>query len=157
MGNAVYLAVIGIPLGMATSLAMALLLNAKLKGQNWYRTAFYIPSIVPVVATAVLWSYILNPDAARGLLNAGWQDFDHHPLVWKCAARVGSKVPEWSKGGTAIVMGVWGSGGGLILWLAGLQGIPASLYEAASIDGASACGSSLCILLCPMLFTVYFL
>ena len=135
MGNAVYLAVIGIPLGMATSLAMALLLNAKLKGQNWYRTAFYIPSIVPVVATSVLWSYILNPDAARGLLNAGWQATITHwfgipPPGWEA-------VPDWSKAGL-LIMGVWGSGGGLILWLAGLQGIPASLYEAASIDGASA-------------------
>ncbi len=133
LGNAVYLAAIGIPLGMATSLAMALLLNAKLAGQPWYRTAFYIPSIVPVVATTVLWSYILNSDPHRGLINAGWEATITH---WFGIAPPGwEAVPAWAKPGL-IVMGLWGAGGGMILWLAGLQSIPGTLYEAASLDGA---------------------
>jgi ABC-type sugar transport system permease subunit/ABC-type glycerol-3-phosphate transport system substrate-binding protein len=133
LGNAVYLAVFGIPLGMVTSLAMALLLNAKLRGQQWYRTAFYMPSIVPVVATTVLWGYILNSDPHRGLINAGWQATITH---WFGIAPPGwEAVPGWAKPGL-IVMGLWGAGGGMILWLAGLQSIPSTLYEAASLDGA---------------------
>ena len=133
LGNAVYLAALGIPLGMATSLAMALLLNTKLRGQQWYRTFFYMPSIVPIVATSVLWSFILNSDPNRGLVNAAWQAtisawFHVPPPGWL-------SVPTWAKPGL-IVMGLWGAGGGMILWLAGLQSIPATLYEAASLDGA---------------------
>jgi len=133
LGNAVYLAAVGIPLGMVTSLTMALLLNTKLRGQQWYRTFFYMPSIVPVVATSVLWEFILNSDANRGLVNAAWQaTFSHWlglpPPGWL-------SVPSWAKPGL-IFMGLWGAGGGMILWLAGLQSISPTLYEAASLDGA---------------------
>ncbi|HEV2473693.1 MAG TPA: extracellular solute-binding protein, partial [Chthonomonadales bacterium] len=133
LGNAIYLAVIGIPLGMVTSLSMALLLNARIRGQAWYRTFFYMPSIVPVVASAVLWSFILNSDPHRGLLNAVWLStisrvFGVPPPGWL-------SVPAWAKPGL-IIMGLWGAGGGMILWLAGLQSIPSTLYEAASLDGA---------------------
>jgi len=133
LGNAVYLAAVGIPLGMVTSLTMALLLNTKLRGQQWYRTFFYMPSIVPVVATSVLWAFILNSDANRGLVNAAWQaTFSHWlglpPPGWL-------SVPSWAKPGL-IFMGLWGAGGGMILWLAGLQSISPTLYEAASLDGA---------------------
>ena len=133
LGNAAYLAAVGIPLGMITSLTMALLLNTKLRGQQWYRTFFYVPSIVPVVATSVLWAFILNSDANRGLVNAAWQATISHwfgmpPPGWL-------SVPAWAKPGL-IFMGLWGAGGGMILWLAGLQSISPTLYEAASLDGA---------------------
>jgi ABC-type sugar transport system permease subunit/ABC-type glycerol-3-phosphate transport system substrate-binding protein len=131
--NAAYLAVWGIPLGMSTGLAIALLLNMKVKGMNWYRTAFYIPSIVPAIASAVLWQWVLAGDPNKGILNALWKvtltDWFHlAPPGWFSA-------PEWAKPGL-IVQGLWGAGGGMILWLAGLQGVPQSLYEAAEIDGA---------------------
>jgi multiple sugar transport system permease protein len=133
LGNAAYLAVIGIPLGMATGLSMAMLVNNKVRGINWYRTAFYIPSIVPTVATSVLWAYLLNSDPHRGLINSVWQETLTH---WFHVAPPGwEAVPEWSKPGM-IVMGLWGAGGGMIIWLAGLQSIPRTLYEAASLDGA---------------------
>jgi multiple sugar transport system permease protein len=131
--NAFYLGIIGIPLGMITSLAMAILLNVKVAGQKWYRTAFYIPSIVPVVATTVLWAWILNPDMERGLLNACWTATLTQWFGW--AAPGWATVPLWAKP-ALIIMGLWGAGGGMILWLAGLQSIPGTLYEAASIDGA---------------------
>jgi multiple sugar transport system permease protein len=133
MGNALYLAVFGIPLGMITSLSMAMLLNSKVSGQKFYRTWFYVPSIVPVVATVVLWGWMLNADPSRGIINAAWQTtitaWFHIPAPgWL-------SVPAWSKP-ALILIGLWGAGGGMILWLAGLQSIPSTLYEAASIDGA---------------------
>ncbi len=135
LGNAAYLAVFGIPLGMATGLGIAMLLNMKVRGMAWYRTAFYIPSIVPAIASAVLWAWILAGDPNKGLLNAVWKAtitdwFSIAPPGW-------FGVAEWAKPGL-IVQGLWGAGGGMILWLAGLQGIPQSLYEAAQIDGARA-------------------
>jgi multiple sugar transport system permease protein len=132
--NATYISVWGIPLGMATGLAIAMLLNMKVKGMTWYRTAFYIPSIVPAIASAVLWQWVLAGDPNKGLLNALWKvtltDWFHiSPPGW-------FGVAEWAKPGL-IVQGLWGAGGGMILWLAGLQGVPQTLYEAAEIDGAS--------------------
>jgi len=133
LGNVAYLSLIGIPLGMTTSLGIAMLLNMKVKGLNYYRTAFYIPSIVPAIASAFLWQWILAGDPSKGLLNALWQVtlsswFGWAPLGW-------FGVAEWAKPGL-IIQGLWGAGGGMILWLAGLQGVPQSLYEAARIDGA---------------------
>ncbi len=133
LGNAAYLAIIGIPLGMGTGLGIAMLLNMKVKGMKWYRTAFYIPSIVPTIASAALWLWVLAGDPGKGLINALWNVtltpwFGWSPPGWFAVA-------EWAKPGL-VMQGLWGAGGGMILWLAGLQGVPQSLYEAASIDGA---------------------
>ncbi|MBC8104825.1 MAG: extracellular solute-binding protein [Cytophagales bacterium] len=134
LGNVAYLSLYGIPLGMSTGLAIAMLLNMKVRGMNWYRTAFYVPSIVPGVASAVLWAWLLAGDPNKGIVNALWRVsltdwFGWQPPGWFGAA-------EWAKPGL-IFQGLWGAGGGMILWLAGLQGVPQSLYEAAEIDGAS--------------------
>ncbi|HOE65060.1 MAG TPA: extracellular solute-binding protein [Candidatus Hydrogenedentes bacterium] len=112
---------------MAIALGIALLLNTKVKGMPIYRTVFYLPAITPAVAASVLWYALLNPD---GLINDGlrWLGMANPPL-W-----LGS--PVWSKP-AIVLMGIWSAGGGMIMWLAGLQGIPTHLYEAASIDGAS--------------------
>lgn len=134
LGNAAYLALYGIPLGMSTGLAIAMLLNMKVKGMTWYRTAFYIPSIVPAVASAVLWAWVLAGDPNKGLLNALWKVTLTDWFGWAPPGWFG--VADWAKPGL-IVQGLWGAGGGMILWLAGLQGVPQSLYEAADIDGAS--------------------
>jgi len=132
--NAGYLAFFGIPLGMTTGLAIAMLLNTQVRGMSGYRTAYYMPSIVPVVASAVLWAWVLNGDPNRGLVNAAWKATLGQWFGWAPPGWFG--VPEWSKPGL-ILMGLWGAGGGMILWLAGLQGIPSHLYEAAELDGAS--------------------
>lgn len=131
--NAAYLGAIGVPLGMMTSLAMAMLLNTKIRGLNYYRTALYLPSVIPSVATAVLWAWLLNSDPTRGLVNAAWQATFTHWFGWALPGWLA--VPTMAKP-AVIMVGLWGAGGGIILWLAGLQSIPASLYEAASIDGA---------------------
>lgn len=131
--NAAYLAGIGVPLGVMSGLAVALLLNAKSKGIRFYRTIYYLPAIVPVAASSVLWIWILAPDPKQGLANAAWmatigQWMSLPPPGWLTAE-------AWAKP-ALILMGIWGAGSGMILWLAGLKGIPRSLYEAAEIDGA---------------------
>jgi multiple sugar transport system permease protein len=111
---------------MATGLGIALLLNNNVRGMNFYRTVFYLPAITPAIAAAVLWFVLLNPD---GIINTSLERwFGITGPAWLAD-------PNWSKPGM-VLMGLWGAGGGMILWLAGLQGIPPQLYEAASIDGA---------------------
>ncbi|MCE5198963.1 MAG: extracellular solute-binding protein [Armatimonadota bacterium] len=131
MFNVAYLAIIGLPLGMLVSLSAAMLLNTKVRAMNWYRTVYYLPSIVPAVASAVLWIWVLNPQ--YGLINTAWRAtltawFHMVPPLW-LASETTSKP-------ALIVMSLWGAGGGIILWLAGLQGVSRQLYEAADIDGA---------------------
>ncbi|MDR3692000.1 MAG: extracellular solute-binding protein [Fimbriimonas sp.] len=132
--NAVYLAGLTVPLTLAVGLAIALLLNQATRGMRFYRTFFYMPAIVPGVASAVLWTWVLTPDSNKGLLNAGWQQvvtplIGVQPPGWVQSA-------DWSKN-ALVVMSMWAAGSGMILWLAGLKGISSTLYEAASIDGAN--------------------
>jgi ABC-type sugar transport system permease subunit/ABC-type glycerol-3-phosphate transport system substrate-binding protein len=134
LGNVAYLAGVGVPLGLMTGLAVALLLNAAARGIRVYRTIFYLPAIVPGIASAVLWTWVLNPEPAKGLLNANWNLtitpwLGVQPPGWIQSA-------EWCKP-ALIVMGLWGAGSGMVLWLAGLKGVSTSLYEAASLDGAT--------------------
>lgn len=134
LSNIAYIAGIGVPLGLFTGLAIALLLNNSTRGIRFYRTMFYMPAIVPVVASAVLWWWVLTADPNKGLINAYWQEsitkwLGVDPPGWLNSA-------EWCKP-ALIMQGVWGAGGGMVLWLAGLKGVPTTLYEASSIDGAS--------------------
>ncbi len=129
LGNTAYM-IIGIPLGMAAGLGIAMLLNTETRGMKFYRTLFYLPAIVPMVASAILWIWVLNP--SNGLINAFLRMFGvNNPPLWL-------QSPSWFLGSKAaiIVMGLWGAGGGMVIWLAGLKGIPPHLYEAAEIDGA---------------------
>ncbi|MGY8827340.1 MAG: extracellular solute-binding protein [Candidatus Latescibacterota bacterium] len=129
LGNTAYM-MLGVPIGMAAGLAIALLLNTEAKGMRFYRTIFYLPAIVPMVASAILWIWVLNPEI--GLINSllrmlGVGD----PPNWLQSA-------SWAFGSKSaiILMGLWSAGSGMIIWLAGLKGIPQHLYEAAEIDGA---------------------
>ncbi len=133
--NVFYLGLVGIPLGLAAGLAIALLLNTNVRGMRFYRTLFYLPAIVPGVASVILWMWILNGDPSRGLANIVW---DNSLAQW-----MGVRPPtwlgeeHWTKP-SLIIMGLWGAGGGMILWLAGLKGVPQTLYEASQLDGANA-------------------
>jgi multiple sugar transport system permease protein len=125
MWNTLYM-VIGIPLGLAMSLGIALLLTLKIRGVALWRTCYYLPSIVPAVASSILWIWIFNPSG--GLLNT-------------VLASAGIHGPNWLQNENTskpalILMGLWGAGGGMIIWIAGLKGISESYYEAASLDGA---------------------
>jgi multiple sugar transport system permease protein len=120
--------VLRIPLGMIISLAIAMLLNRSLRGIGFYRTAFYLPSIMPLVAASLLWIWLFNPNF--GAFNAVLGLFTANPPNWLWDE-------DWSKP-SLIIMNLWTAGGGMIIWLAGLQSIPVHLYEAAKVDGASA-------------------
>ncbi|MFM9873072.1 MAG: extracellular solute-binding protein [Fimbriimonadaceae bacterium] len=134
MQNVGYLAVIGIPLGLSTGLAIALLLNTGAKGIRFYRTAFYLPAITPTVASTFLWMWIMTADNKRGLLNNVWTSTITNWFAIEAPGWL--QVEAWAKP-SLILMGLWGAGGAMILWLAGLKGISQTLYEAADIDGAS--------------------
>lgn len=123
--NTVYIT-LSVPLSMAVGLGIALLLNYEVKGMAVYRTFFYLPAIMPAVAAAILWQWIFNPQ--EGILNAflGFVGIDGPAWLQDQA---------WSKP-AIILMLLWTAGGGMIVWLAGLKGIPKHLYEAAEIDGA---------------------
>jgi multiple sugar transport system permease protein len=121
-----YYSVVSVPLGMILGFLVALLMNVKVRGIAFFRTIYYIPSIVPSVANAVLWSFMFNTEF--GLLNALLRSIGLPKIMWL-------QDPEWAMP-ALIVMSLWGIGGGMVIYLAGLQGIPVSLYEAAEIDGA---------------------
>lgn len=120
-------AVIAVPLGIAGSLGLAMLLNSKVKGIPLFRTLFYLPSLVPAVATAVLWQWLFNAD--NGLLNQILGFFGFIGPQWL-------QDEKWTLPGF-IIMSLWGIGGGrMVIFLAGLQGVPESYKEAAMLDGA---------------------
>jgi len=125
--NTLYIVLLAVPLGMMVAFAIALLLNQKVRFMAAYRTAYFIPSIVPAVASAALWLYLLQPQ--WGLVNGFLEWFGITGPGW-----LSSEL--WSKPAIILMM-VWGAGGTMIIYLAGLQDIPEVLYEAAAIDGAN--------------------
>jgi len=149
LGRTFYYAFVMVPLGLTGSLLAASLLNQHLKWTTMWRTFFYLPSLTPVVASAILWRYLLNTDV--GLINH---------LLWTIF-RI--KGPNWL-GSTAwavpalMVISLWGSvgGGRMIIFLAGLQGVPQELYEAADIDGANKLGKFLNVTLPLLTPTIFF-
>jgi multiple sugar transport system permease protein len=125
--NTLYMVVIGVPLTLLISFVCAVLLNLKVRGQSIYRVIYFLPSIVPTVASTILWMWILNPQT--GILNTllGYIGIDGPNWM---------SNPAWSKPGL-ILLGMWGMGGTIIIYLSGLQDVPVSLLEAAELDGAN--------------------
>jgi multiple sugar transport system permease protein len=125
--NTVFLSFLSVPLQIAVALLIALGLNQKLRAVNLYRTIFYLPSQMPVVASALLWLWIFNPDF--GMANALLGMVGLPPLRWLFDVNLSKP--------SILIITIWGGiGTPLIIFLAGLQGVPESLYEAANIDGA---------------------
>jgi multiple sugar transport system permease protein len=118
---------VSVVLFQALAFAVALLMNVKVRGIALFRTIYYLPSIVPVVANAMLWSWVFNSDF--GLLNAALRPLGIPKVLWLQDPR--SALPA------LITMSLWGVGGAMLIYLAGLQGVPHQLYEAAEIDGAN--------------------
>lgn len=123
-----YYAAFALPLGMVTALILALLLNMKIPAQPIFRTIIFLPSLVPTVAAAMLWMWLLNP--SLGLVNEMLRKIGiSHPPGWY--ADVYWAMPSM------VVMSVWGVGNTVVIYLAGLQDVPRELYEAADLDGAT--------------------
>jgi len=136
---------VAVPLGTCGAVMLALLLNLEVKGIAVFRTIFYLPSIVPTVATSMVFIWLLNPQI--GLINSLLRNFGIVGPAWLSDAR-------WAPW-TLVFMALWGVGGGMVIYLAGLKDIPMYLYEAAIIDGANAFTRMRLITL-PMLTPVIF-
>lgn len=138
--------VFSVPLRLLTALFLAMLLNEATRGVGLFRTIFYLPSIVASVAAAVLWGWIFNP--RFGPINGALRLFGIKGPTW-------FSDPKWALWGL-IIMSTWGVGGEMLIFLAGLKGIPRQLYEAAEIDGAGFLASFFKITI-PMLSpTIFF-
>lgn len=127
MWNTAYYSLISVPLGMVASLFIANLLNKKVRFRKLFRTLVYLPHLIPIVAVALIFQMVFAPEA--GPLN-------------QALALIGIDGPNWLRDAdwvkpALILMSLWQAGGGTILLLAGMNGIPKELYEAAEIDGAS--------------------
>ena len=118
---------VSVPLGLVVSLLLAMLLNQNLKGIYLFRVIYYLPAVISGVAVALLWKWLFNPEF--GLLNwfLGWFGIEGPKWIFS---------EEWALP-SIILMSLWSVGGSMLIYLAGLQGIPSELYEAAEIDGAS--------------------
>lgn len=128
MGNTLFFVIFSVPLSLGFSFLVANLLNSNIVGQSFWRAVMYIPSIVPSVCTAMVWLFLLNIQygAINGILQA-----------------LGlSAIPFLSNPSLAkpslIMVAIWSTGNAVVIFLAGLQDVPRSLYEAATVDGANA-------------------
>ena len=128
MGVTLRYLVLSVPIYLVAAMGLALLLNQKLKGMYFFRTVMFMPSVIAGTAVAVMWSMLLNPEL--GVVNQILRAIGiANPPRWLASN-------DWAVP-AVILMGLWGIGGGTIIYLAGLQNIPPHLYEAAEIDGAN--------------------
>jgi multiple sugar transport system permease protein len=136
-----------VPLNTTLAMLIALMLNQDIKVQGLWRTLYYMPSIVSGVAVSIIWAWLFNP--RFGLINAGLMAIGiSNPPRWIFSE-------EWALP-AFIIMSLWGAGSNMLLYLAGLQGIPTPLYDAAKVDGANALRRFLNVTL-PMLSpTIFF-
>lgn len=157
--NTVTFTIVCVPVTMVTALALAFLLNMKLRGQALYRTIFFLPSIVPFIASSVLWLWLLNSD--YGPINSAMR-----PVLAAINDLLGLvnqqrlEPPGWLTNPAfakpaLIIMTAWGAGGTMILYLAALGDVPKHLYEAAELDGASTWAKTRHVTL-PMISPVLF-
>jgi multiple sugar transport system permease protein len=125
--NTLYFTLLSVPVGLISSLLIALVLNLNVKGIGAYRTLFYLPSLAPPVAGAIIFIIMFQPEG--GLVNGILQFFGIKGPAW-------FTDPRYAKIGL-IILSLWGVGAGSLIFLAGLKDIPMELLEAASIDGAT--------------------
>jgi multiple sugar transport system permease protein len=118
--------ILSVPLGLLLSFFLASLINTKIRGIAFFRTIYYLPSIVPAVANALLWAWMFNTEF--GLINVVVRALGGSKIAWLQSTTWA--IPAF------VILSLWGVGGSMIIFLAGLQGIPEIYYEAAEIDGA---------------------
>jgi len=149
LGRTFYYAGVGVPLGVLGSMVVAILLNSKVRGVTVYRTLFFMPSLVPLVASVVLFLFLFNADF--GIVNNVLRGLGvKNPPGWFSSQKWA--IPS------LIIIGLWQGVGGtrMIIFLAGLQGIPDALYDAASIDGAGAWGRTIHVTIPLLTPTIFF-
>lgn len=127
LGNTAYYAVGAVTLSVFMALCLALLLNSRVRGIALYRTLFFVPSLVPVVATSILWMWMYNGES--GIINTALRAVGISGPTWL-------EDPIWAKP-ALIIMAAWSAGHAMVIFLAGLQDVPVAVYEAAVIDGAN--------------------
>lgn len=145
VGNTLYLAAVGIPLGTISALVLAVLLNQRIRGIAVYRSLYYLPTMVPVVVSAFTWLLVLDPQ--QGAINNLLGMFGIQGPGWL-------NSPDWSKP-SLVILGLWGVGNSMVIYLAGLQDVPQHLIDAAAIDGAG-WGQRLRHITLPMISPVIF-
>lgn len=126
LGNTVYFVMIGVPLGVLVAFLLAMLLNNDIKFRPVFRTIFYIPAIVPVVASAMVWLWVMNTQ--YGVINAVWTSMGNRAIPFLSS-------PEMAKP-SLVLIHIWAQGNAIVIFLAALQDVPQSLYDAALVDGA---------------------
>lgn len=146
LGNTLWMVVVKVPIVIVASLVIAMLLNIDVPGVSAFRTILYMPNVLSGAAAVFLWLWILTPN---GLVNNGLKLFNIEGPAWWADS-------QWTKPGL-VVMGMWWIGGTILIFLAGLKGIPEHLYEAASIDGATGLNKIRFITLPLLSPTIFFL
>lgn len=126
LGNTASYALLAVPSGLIASLLIAILLNQKVKGQRLFLLAFYLPSILPAVSVIVVWLWLLEPNF--GLVNSALHSIGLPTVKW--FNDPSTVIPSF------VIMSLWGAGGGAVIFLASLQGVPQELFDAAMVDGA---------------------
>jgi multiple sugar transport system permease protein len=142
----VYYAALSVPLTLALSFAVALLLNQKVVGRSIFRTIFYLPVLVPAIANTILWMWLLNPDF--GLANMILEKVGLPTSLWLYDEQ--TVIPSM------VLMAMWGFGGATVIFLAGLQGVPAHLYESVEVDGGGTWARFRTITIPMMTPTIFF-
>lgn len=143
--NTLYYVIFSVPMTTAGAIVLGVLLNQKVKGMKFFRTIYYLPAVLSGVAVYFLWMQLLSP--STGLVNTmlGWFGIEGPAWLFD---------PEWTKP-ALLLMKMWSVGGGMLLYLASLQGVSPQMYEAADIEGASSWQKFLHITL-PMISPIIF-
>lgn len=128
LANSLYYVIVGVGLQIALSIFTAVLLNMNVKGKSFFRTIYYLPALVPPVAGALIWVWLLNPQ--YGLVNSLLRMVGLPEPLWLSSA-------FWSKPAIILIL-LWGVGNTMVVYLAGIGEIPRNYYEAIEIDGGNA-------------------
>lgn len=126
--NTFYYVLLGVPIGTVVAFCIAILLNSDIKGRTFFRSAIYIPAIVPAVCSAIVWLFLLNTQ--YGAINGVLKAFEKPTIPFL-------SNPDWVKP-SLIMIYIWAQGAAVVIYMAALQDVPKQLYEAATIDGANA-------------------
>ncbi|MCH7813303.1 MAG: sugar ABC transporter permease [Planctomycetes bacterium] len=143
LGNSLYYALIGVPLSLAASLGVAVLLAKPIRGIGLFRTLFYLPHVLGGVATVVIWSWLFNPrfGPINAVLSGCFELLDPLVRLFNGEGTADWQAPNWFYSPmwckpAWIVMQVWSFGGAMLIFLAALRHVPNELHEAAALDGA---------------------